>query len=170
MPKTIEDFQIAEGAFALRNRLKYTLEQTVAAYERDGVPLPARQYWTINRSSIDCEQVAVSFVQAYLGTPGDQAAEPLACSASRTAVVDVAISRKWPIGATGAAIPAKAIMEASDWAAVDAWVLLNNLAQISAEPDGYGGAGVIATVTTDQPTGGIITTRLQLTYGVLGSE
>lgn len=170
MPKNIEDLEaVAEGVFALRDRLRHTLEQTVAVYEQLNVPLPKRQYYRINRSSTDCEEVTVSYIQSYLGSPGDQASAPVYCHSPRTAVVEVAVTRNFDIGDGGKTISAQKLMASSDWPAVDAWILLNNIEQIASEPDDLGRPQVIATVTTDPPSGGLITTRLQLTYSVLGT-
>lgn len=172
MARDLGTYQVAEGVFALRDRLSHTLAQVVAAFERDGIPLPSRQLYTLNRPTVDCEQVAVSYLQGYLGPPGDQGSTPQQCSEPRTVMVEVSISRKWPTVAQGSnQVPsADSIMKASDWALVDTWELLNNLDAISSEPDGYTRSGVIATVNTDRPEGGYITTRLNLTFSVYGTS
>ena len=67
---------VSAGALNLKNLMDGVLEKTVEVFEDYNVPLPSRQFWTVGEPAIDCEQLVVSFIQTYLGLPGNQASEP----------------------------------------------------------------------------------------------
>ena len=73
------------------------LAGVVAGYKQRGLTLPDRQYLTLGTPVNDCEQLVVSWQQAYLGTPGDEASLPQRCEAVKTAVFTVQICRKMPV-------------------------------------------------------------------------
>lgn len=168
MPLSIDQYDIPKDALAIQRLLKRTLDRIVALYDSQGIPLPTRRFWTMGPASVDCEQVVVSFIQGYLGGPGDQASTPQRCgSAPRSAVIEVHISRDVPIGQNGKAVAVDKIMAAADWSAIDAWVLLNNLDEFDRNEFGQPGLGIIATVMPQTaPQGGVRTTRLQVTMGI----
>lgn len=58
-----------------------------------GIELPTLRYLTFATPTHDCEQVTVTMVQAYLGTPGDQAAAPQPCNGPRSGLFQVEIVR-----------------------------------------------------------------------------
>lgn len=162
-PKAISDYGIDPDAMIIVNMLDRVLERVVGIYEQSNVPLPSRRYWMFGPEvPEDCEQVVVTFMQSYLGIPGDQAANAQNCNSPRSAVLNVVVTRNFPIGEVGNAIEPAAIMEASKWAAIDSAVLSWGLADIAAI-DGMPGPSVIATINTPSPSGGVQSTILNLT-------
>ena len=105
----------------------------------------------------------------YLGRPGDQASEPQRCQMPRSAVLTISVSRQVPVvGQNGRPPSDDKIQEASEIAAVDAWMfmeLINKLDQWK-EQEGDFGMGVIATADTNGFDGGFQTTAMQLTIAV----
>lgn len=165
--RALSDYDIDPEAFNLRDALDKVLEVLVSVYESHGVPLPTRRYWTMGEPAVECEQAVVSFINLYLGAPGDEAAVPQRCNALRSMVVTIEIARPVPTGSkSGAAPTPEQIQGAAEWAAVDAWVLIDSMEQF----DNWGGLargpGVIATVDTPAPQGGFQTVRMQLTVAV----
>lgn len=57
-------------------------------------------------------------------------------------------------------------MDASAWGAIDSMVLLDSLSAFDRWDDGGPGLGVVATVQTNDPQGGIQTTNMNLSMGV----
>jgi hypothetical protein len=158
---------VSEDALSLKVFLDKVLEKTIKVFEENNVPLPSRRFWTVGEPAIDCEQLVVSFMQMYLGTPGDQAGTPQRCTMPRSAVLTISISREIPVvGVNGKAPSGDKIQEGSEAAVVDAWLfmrLLNRLDQW--EPDEFG-LGVIATADSSGFDGGFQTTAMQLTMVV----
>jgi hypothetical protein len=75
------------------------LNTIVSTYADHGVALPERRYLAvggIGDTVHDCEQVTVSFEQAYSGTPGNQAMEPAKCDSPRSGVFIVEVVRYIP--------------------------------------------------------------------------
>ncbi len=161
--KPIEQYGIAPEAFILSDMLDRLLETVVGLYEQQGVPLPLRRFWMLSGEvPEDCEQVVVTFVQSYLGAPGDQAADPQQCNQPRTGVFNIFVTRNHPFGEVGKAVAEDQIIAASKWGAVDASVLMWGLKELSAMEDGWMGPGVIATVNVAPPNGGVQTTVLNI--------
>lgn len=147
--------------------LDRALEKVEAVFQSYDVPLPDRRYWTIGTPAIDCEQLVVSFVQAYLGTPGDEASTPQRCHQPRSAVLSISIAREIPtVGQGGRAPSGQTIEQASYISAVDAWVLLESVNQFDQWDEVGSGMGVIATVEGTTPAGGFQVTSMQLTMVV----
>ncbi len=72
----VSNFNMDPDALVIVNQLDRLLERVVGVYEQAGVPLPLRRYWMLSgEAPEDCAQVVVTFVQAYLGSPGDSAAD-----------------------------------------------------------------------------------------------
>lgn len=160
--KTIEDYGISEDSLRIVRMLDSLLEQVTVVFESNGVPLPARQYWMLGSEYVeDCEQVVVTFVQGYLGSPGDQASEPQSCNQPKTAVLTVNITRNHPIGENGKAVAPERIISASSWGAIDSATLLFNLDALTSIL-GWSPVGAIATVMVSPPNGGVQTTTLNL--------
>lgn len=168
MVKNLDDYQVSEDAFNLRDLLERTKTAVEGIYAQYNVPLPTRRYWTMGRPAEDCEQMAVSFIQLYLGAPGDQAVEAQHCNvAPRSAVLEISVTRPYTIGNNGKAPATSEIEKSSDWTAVDAWILMESV-NVFDNWDGLGlpGLGVIATVSANDPSGGLQTVVMNLTVAV----
>lgn len=168
MPSQLDLSEISDDAKALAFYLEEVLERTINIFHSYGMPIPDRRYWTLGTASVDCEQLVVSFIQMYIGSPGDEVTEPRRCMDPRSATVHVQIVRKVPtVTASGKPPSADTIQEYSQLQAYDAWVLLESAAQLDAwaTTGGYG-LGVIATVETSEPQGGFQSTILTLTSAV----
>jgi hypothetical protein len=154
-------------ALNLKLVIDRVLETVEAVFQSYNVPLPERRYWTIGAPAIDCSQLVVSFVQAYLGLPGDEASTPQRCQQPRSAVISISIAREVPtVGQGGRPPSARTIEDASYISAVDAWVLLESLYQFDQWDEVGSGMGVIATVEGTAPAGGFQVTTMQLTLVV----
>ena len=169
MGRLIDVSTVDSRALNLKNLLDKVLEKVVEVYEEYNVPLPDRRFLTMGEVAIDCEQLAVSFIQVYLGRPGDEASEPQRCTMPRSAVLVISVSREVPVvGQNGRAPTGERIQEASEIAAVDAWMfmeLINKLDQWK-EAEGDFGLGVIATADANGFDGGFQTTAMNLTIAV----
>jgi hypothetical protein len=148
--------------------LQNTLDRVLAIYESYSVPVPDRVYWTLGQPAEDCEQLVVSFIQMYLGMPGDEATEPRRCNDPRVATVNVQVSRTVPIVSSNGRPPTpEAIQLHSNLVAYDAWVLMDSINQLDAWSDVDPlGLGVIGTINVAAPQGGLHTTVLTLTVAV----
>jgi len=159
--KSLDSYQISEDSKNILNMAPQLLEAVVGIFAQANVPLPQRQYWMTGRPAEDCEQVVVSLLQVYLGTPGDQATTPRQCSDPRSAVYNISITREVPVSQQNGNPPTPASLQAaSEWAAVDAWLLIDNLKSFDSA---FSGKGIIATVLVDDPQGGVQSTNLNLT-------
>lgn len=154
-------------ALNLKYLLDGVLERAVSVFQSYNVPLPTRQYWTVGEQAIDCEQLVLTFVQMYLGPPGDQASTPQRCHVVRTAVMTLSLSRSIPtVGQNGRPPSGDTIENAAKIAAVDAWVLMQSVNLFDMWEEGGFGVGVIATVDVPPPEGGFQTINMQLTMAV----
>jgi hypothetical protein len=154
-------------ALNLKYLLDGVLERAVSVFQSYNVPLPTRQYWTVGEQAIDCEQLVLTFVQMYLGPPGDQASTPQRCHVVRTAVMTLSLSRSIPtVGQNGRPPSSDTIESAAQIAAVDAWVLMQSVNLFDMWEEGGFGVGVIATVDVPPPEGGFQTINMQLTMAV----
>jgi hypothetical protein len=145
------------------------LAGVVRAYEQSGIELPARRYWTLATPAHDCEQLTVTFNQAYLGIPGDDAGEPSRCNSPRSASLTVEVVRCIPtVSARGNRAPtAEQIQSGSEALAIDAWLLLDSAAQLDQwDPLGGPGLGVIATVDAREPQGGFQAVTMTLALAI----
>lgn len=166
MSKEISDYNISPDVLLLNNKMDSILETVVGVYESYGVPLPTRRYWTFGRPAEDCAQVVVYLAQAYLGSPGDQATTPRRCSDPKSLVINIAVTRDFPIGVNGKAVSAEKIIEANRWNAVDTQVLLEALYEFDKWSDGGPGLGIIATVNANDAGGGLSTVNMNLTIAL----
>ena len=166
MPITpIED--ISEDAYAIKHLLDNVLDSVVSTFQSYGVPLPDRQYWTVGQAAVDCEQLAVTLSQIYLGPPGDQASIPQRCEIARSAVLGVTIAREIPtVGLNGRPPTAEKISRAAEISAIDSWVLISSINSFDQWEPGGLGVGVIATVDIPPPEGGFQLVNMQLTMAV----
>lgn len=169
MSLRLSDYDIPEEAAGLKDFMNQVLETVVSVFESYNMPLPTRRYWAIASTPVDCEQVTVSLVNLYLGLPGDQATTPLQCNSPKSAVVNIAISRPVAtVTGSGKAPLGEKIQAGAEFAAYDAWILMDNLEQFDQWESAGNGMGVIATVATTPPQGGYLTTNMQLTLAVPG--
>jgi hypothetical protein len=154
-------------ALSLKTMMDSVLEKVTAVFTSYSVPLPSRCYWTMGAPAIDCEQLVVSFVQMYLGTPGDQAATPQRCHMPRTAVLTISIAREIPaVGLNGRPPTAEKIEAGSALSAVDAWILMDSMKQFDPWDDTSLGIGVIATVDAATAEGGFQVVNMQISMVV----
>jgi hypothetical protein len=138
------------------------LAGVVEGYGAHGIELPSRQYLTLGTPVNDCEQLVVSWQQAYLGTPGDEASLPQQCDAVKTAVFTVQLCRSMPVvSESGKSPSAEAIQSASEVALLDAYVLFDLVAHI--DPFGL---GVIVTTDVVEVSGGLSCIQVQTTLAI----
>lgn len=143
------------------------LESVVSTFQSYNVVLPARQYWNVGQVAIDCEQLAVSLIQIYLGPPGDQASTPQRCNVPRTAVLVVSIARVTPVvGQNGRPPASDKVQEAAQISAIDAYVMAQSINLFDQWESGSFGVGVIATVDIPPPEGGFQMVNMQLTMAI----
>lgn len=163
----IDGSGVLEDATNLRDMMDGIVERVETIFQSYNVNLPNRRYWTIGQPAIDCEQVVVSFIQMYLGAPGDEASSPQRCNVPRSAVVTISIARAVPIvGPNGRPPSPEKIQEAASVSAIDAWVLMDAVRLFDMwDGSGYG-VGVIATVDITPPEGGFQTVNMNLTLAV----
>lgn len=158
---------VSEDALNLKNMLDGVLERVTTIYQSYNVPLPSRRYWTMSQPVIDCEQLVVTFVQMYLGSPGAQVSEPQKCHVPRTATLLISVSRELAVvGQNGRPPSGDKIQETSIGSAVDAWVLMESIRLLDQWDETGFGVGVIATLETAPPEGGYQTVSLQITMAV----
>lgn len=161
------DADLADEARSLVRLLDGALARVQGIYEQAGVSLPGRQYWTLGTPVWDCEQLVVSFVQAYFGPPGDEATRPQPCDGVRSAALKVEVVRCIPtVGKRGFAPSAEAIQEMSEQLAIDAYLLLDLAPLLDMWDPGYPGMGVIATVDSTDGEGGYQGVTLSVTTAI----
>ena len=159
---------VDDGAKNLALFLQEVLDRVISCYGSFNMPLPSRRYWTFGTPAVDCEQLVVSMIQMYVGTPGDEATDPRRCNDPRSATLNISVSRVVPISQQNGNPPsADDIQDAAVVSAYDAWVLMESIQQLDAwgGMEGYG-LGVIATVDAAEPEGGFSTTRMTITMAI----
>jgi hypothetical protein len=158
---------VSSDALNIVTLLDGVLSRTVSTFESYSVPIPARRYYTVGQTAVDCEQLTVTLLQAYLGAPGDQASTPQRCNVPRSAVVLITIAREVPVVSINGRPPtATNIQDASKITAIDAWVLLQAIDSFDQWDETGFGLGVIGTVDTPPPQGGFQLTTMQLTLAI----
>lgn len=158
---------VSADATALSAYMQEILDRVVNVYDSFNMPIPSRRYWTMGDPVVDCEQLVVSFVQAYIGSPGDEANDPRRCRDPRSATVNIRVSRQVPIvGANGRPPSPEDIEAFSEVVAYDTWILLESAAALDPWDSAGVGLGFIATVDVEAPEGGFQTTRLILTTAI----
>jgi hypothetical protein len=163
--ESIDKYAIDENGLRLRDAMDNILSSLESVFQSYNVPLPTRRFWTIGETpAVDCEQAVVTFLQLYLGTPGDDAQVPQDCNAIKSMVVQIRIARKASIPKSGNAPAPETIQNDASWSAVDAMTIMDNLAAFDyfsvARPT------VIATATSNGFQGGYFVTEVQLTLQV----
>jgi hypothetical protein len=160
-PSRLEDVQ------SLARMLQGVLDAVVTAYEAVPMELPERRYWTLQQPAADCEQLVVSFIQAYIGPPGDEASTPQRCYSPRTAVLQVQVIRCIPtVGPKGKSPTAEQIQGGSEQLAMDTWLLLDIAADLEQWDPVGPGLGVIATVAAEAPQGGYQAVTLSVSMAI----
>ena len=159
---------VSNDARNLAVLMQDVLDRVINVYNSYDMPLPARRYWNIATPVVDCEQLVVSMIQMYVGTPGDEATEPRRCNDPRSVTLNISVSRAVPILQPNGQPPlADDIQEAAVVAAYDAWILMESINQFDSwASNGPFGMGVIATVDSAPPEGGFQTTRMTITMAV----
>jgi hypothetical protein len=167
MTYQIDATGMTEDALHLKDMMDGVLARVATVFQSYNVPLPARQYWTMGTPATDCEQLVVSFMQMFLGSPGAQVGEPQRCHVPRSATLNIQISRVVPtVGQNGRPPSADKIEQASAICAVDAWVLMESINLLDQwDETGYG-IGVVATLDSAPPEGGFQTTTMTITMAV----
>jgi hypothetical protein len=163
----IDGTGVLEDATNLRDMMNGVLERVENIFQSYNVSLPDKRYWMMGQPAIDCEQLVVSFIQMYLGSPGAQVGEPQRCNVPRSATLNISIARATPIVSQNGRPPSpERIKAASEILAVDAWVLMESINLLDQwDATGYG-IGVIATLEVTAPEGGFQTTDLTITMAV----
>jgi hypothetical protein len=163
----IDGTGVLEDATNLRDMMDGVLERVETVFQSYNVSLPEKKYWMMGQPAIDCEQLVVSFIQMYLGSPGAQVGEPQRCNVPRSATINISIARATPIVSQNGRPPApEKIKAASQTLAIDAWVLMQSINLLDQwDATGYG-IGVIATLEVTAPEGGFQTTDLTITMAV----
>ena len=165
--ETDYSFGVSEDALNLTSMLSGIVERVESVFSSYSVTLPNRRYWTMGQPVVDCDQLVVSFVQMYLGTPGQELSLPQKCNVPRSATVLISIARQVPVvGANGRPPTAEKIEASSAQTAIDAWVLMESIRQFDMWDDTGYGPGVIATLEVSPPEGGFQLATLQLTMVV----
>jgi hypothetical protein len=158
---------VSEDALNLANMLDGIVERVESVFSSYNVTLPNRRYWTMGQPVVDCDQMVVSFVQMYLGPPGQEITLPQKCNVPRSATVLISIARQVPVvGVNGRPPTAEKIESASSQTAIDSWVLMESIRQFDMWDDSGYGPGVIATLEVSPPEGGYQIASLQLTMVV----
>lgn len=164
---SINKASVSSDAKNLSNLLSGVLSRVVNSYASYNMPLPSRQYFTMGEAALDCEQLVVSFVQAYVGSPGDEANQPRRCNDPRSASLNIIVTRAIPVVGQGGRPPsAETIQSASEIIAYDAYILLDSAANFDTWDDGGFGLGVIATVESRTAEGGLQSTVLTVTTAI----
>jgi hypothetical protein len=162
---------ISENVTNLADMMDKILERVQHGFEENGVSLPDRQYWQAGIPAADCEQLVVSFSQAYIGPPGDEANEPQRCNSPRTAQVDIQILRCAPApGKNGKPPTAESLQNFGRLQTIDAYTLLEIACSLDTWDDqfdlGGPGMGVIATVDAGDNEGSFQGPTLHLTVAI----
>lgn len=167
MATAIDISGVAEDALNLKQMLDGVLERVEAIYQSYNVDLPSRRYWTMGQPAVDCEQLVVSFVQMYLGSPGAEVNQPQRCHVPRSATLAISVARQIPIvGQNGQPPSAAKIQQVAANSAIDAWVLMQSVNLLDQWDDSGYGVGVLATLEVGEPEGGYQATTLQITMAV----
>jgi hypothetical protein len=167
MVLNVDPATVSSDAKNLANLMQNVLNAVIGTYTSYTMPLPGRRYWTLGSPSVDCEQVVISMLQMYIGSPGDEATVPRRCNDPRSVTLLVQVSREVPtVGANGRPPTGDAIQDGSEISAYDAWILLDSARLLDQWGPANFGLGVIATVETNAPEGGFQTVSMTITMAV----
>jgi hypothetical protein len=167
MGLNVDPATVSSDAKNLATLMQNVLNAVIDTYTSYTMPLPGRRYWTLGTPAVDCEQVVVSMLQMYIGSPGDEATSPRRCNDPRSVTLLVQVSREVPtVGTNGRAPSGDAIQDGSEISAYDAWILLDSSRLLDQWDPANFGLGVIATVETSSPEGGFQTVSMTITMAV----
>jgi hypothetical protein len=167
MSRVVDKNLVNADAKHLSDFMQALLDKVVEVFAEYTMPLPLRQYWTMGSPAVDCEQVVVSFVQMFLGVPGNQEALPWKGSIPRTATVNISISRAVPtVGQNGRPPSSESIEGYAELVAYDSWILMDSIARFDPWENAVPGFGVVGTLEVSEPEGGFQTTVMTLTAAV----
>jgi hypothetical protein len=167
MTTEIDNWGVSADAMNLKEFLEGVLERVVATFQSYNVNLPSRQYWNMGQPAVDCEQLVVSYLQMYLGSPGAEISQPMRCHMPRSATLNISISRATPVVSQNGRPPsADKVEAASTMLAIDSWVLMQSINELDQWDDTGYGLGVIATSEVSEPQGGFQTVSLNITMAV----
>lgn len=166
---SIDKYAIDEDVFQLRDAMHSILAGLESVYQSYNVPMPERRFWTIGDTpAVDCDQIAVSLLQMYLGAPGDDAQIPQNCNGIRSMVVQIKVARKRalpPPNARSVVAPTvEQIQNDATWSSVDATTIMNGIGSL--DFFSVGTPMAIATATADGFDGDYFVTTVQLTVAV----
>lgn len=165
---SIDKYSIDEDVFQLRDAMDNILAGLESVYQSYNVPMPDRRFWTIGETPVvDCDQIAITFLQMYLGAPGDDAQQPQNCNGIRSMVVQINVSRKRALpraGARNVSPAAEQIQGDAVWSTIDAVTIMNGIGSL--DQFSMGQPQAIATVTANGFEGDYFTTSVQLTIPV----
>jgi hypothetical protein len=92
--------------------MDFALAQVISEYAAQGVPLPERQYWTMGREALDCQQAVLTVQSTALGLAGAPA-EMTKCNGPRTLSFNFQVVRCVPTGSGRGRIPTPASIQES---------------------------------------------------------
>jgi hypothetical protein len=139
------------GDEAVADLMRRVLDEIVAVFEDAGATLPERRYIAVGPQAHDCAQVTVSFMQMYLGLPGQQQETLQRCDVPRSVVLSIQIARPIPAPAARASTPRAAdISTMTETQTRDAWLLMD----AALGPIHAFGFGALADVGMTPPQGG----------------
>jgi len=157
---------VSEDALNLKNMMDGIVSRVEASFDEYAVGLPNRRYWTMGQPVVDCDQVVVYFINAFLGTPGEEVPQPYrGNSIPRSATIGISIAREVPtVGVNGRPPSPEKIQEYSAQSAIDAWVLMESAKKIDMWDESGGfGPGVVVSIDVGAPEGGFQLVNMQLT-------
>lgn len=161
---------VSSEAKNLANFMQEILNKVIESFDSYSMPTPTRRYYTFGSPAIDSEQVVVSLLQMYIGSPGDEATQPRRSDDPRSGTFLITIAREVPISQSNGNPPkADEIQKATEVSALDAWILIESARQFDsswANIHGGLGLGVIATVDVNSPEGGFQLTTMTITMAI----
>jgi len=105
---TVEEFYPDSDVTQLYDNAQRVLQTFSDVFAEYGVALPSRQFTTWDATEnvpVDCEQLTVQVIQAYNGTPGQQAQVPTKCQSGWTATYACQLWRCLPTVFDGTHVP-----------------------------------------------------------------
>jgi len=151
------------------NTMDRLLDSIQTIFEQANVSLPTRQYLYGGQNgevAHDCEQLTISFAQAYQGGPGEQAAVPAKCEGPMTGVFIVELVRcipdKLQIRGRAATAPDPADLTLNSRAQAQDAYLLMEAGLLTG--DEY--LGSVVNVTLGPPSGGYQAVVLEVATGL----
>lgn len=158
---------VSADAMNLVDMLDGVLERVVNTFASYDVPLPARRYWTLGQSAIDCEQLTITLTEGYLGPPGNRQSSPQRCNMPRSVSLLITVARIVPtMSVNGRPPSAQMIEDGAKIGAIDAWVLLQSINLLDQWDDSGFGMGVIASVDIPPPEGGYQLVTMQVEMAI----